>query len=88
MEEVKRGDFIIHNAGGKTTAISRVEEDCKSENKPNSLNDGENRWENDGWKVDTEYYNLSSPLSISDLKDWTKSILERAALLPQRKESH
>ena len=88
MKEVKKGDFIIHNAGGKITAISRVKEDCKSENKPNSLDDEENLWENDGWKVDTEYYDLSSPLSISDLKDWTKSILERTALLPQRKESH
>ena len=67
MKEVKKGDLIIHNAGGKITAISRVEEDCKSENKPNSLNDEENRWENDGWKVNTEYYDLSSPLPISDL---------------------
>ena len=72
MKEVKKGDFIIHNAGGKITAISRVQEDCKSENKPNSLNDEENRWENDGWKVNTEYYDLTSPLPISDLKDWTK----------------
>ena len=26
MEDVKKGDFIINNAGGKITAISRVKE--------------------------------------------------------------
>lgn len=37
MKEVRRGDYILHNSGGKISAISVVKEDCKSGSQPREL---------------------------------------------------
>lgn len=72
MEEVKKGDFIIHNAGRQLTAISEVEEDCQSQDKPKTLNDETNEWDNDGWMISAKYFEFSSPLPTADIKEWMK----------------
>ena len=58
MKEVRKGDFLIHNSGGKLSAISVVKEDCKSGGQPRELKDGQNEydWDDDGWVIYTQYY--------------------------------
>ena len=72
MMEVRKGDFIIHNSGGKLSAISVVQEDCKSGSQPIELRNGQNEydWDDDGWLVNTEYYEFTSPIINSDLVAW------------------
>lgn len=72
MKEVHRGDFLIHNSGGKLSAISVVKEDCKSGGQPRELKDGQNEydWDDDGWIIYTKYYDFTTPLINSDLITW------------------
>lgn len=37
MKGVKKGDYLIHNSGAKLSAISVVNEDCKSGGQPKEL---------------------------------------------------
>lgn len=72
MMEVRKGDFIVHNSGGKLSAISVVKEDCKSGSQPIELRDGQNEydWGDDGWLINTEYYEFTAPIITSDLVTW------------------
>jgi len=72
MRSVKKGDYIIHNSGGKLSAISVVTDGCKSENQPRELKYGQNDydWDDDGWMVRTKYYDFDIPLLTSDLVEW------------------
>ena len=72
MKSVKKGDFILHNSGGKLSAISVVKEDCKSGTQPHELKVGQNEyeWDDDGWVVNTEYYDFDVPLLTADLVEW------------------
>ena len=72
MKEVRKGDFLIHNSGGKLSAISVVKEDCKSGGQPRELKDGQNEydWDDDGWVIYTQYYDFTTPLINSDLTTW------------------
>lgn len=72
MREVKRGDFILHNSGGKISSISIVKKDCYGANQPKEVKSGQSEydWDDDGWRIDTEYYDFDTPLLNSDLKLW------------------
>lgn len=72
MKEVRKGDFLIHNSGGKLSAISVVKEDCKSGGQPKELKNGQNEydWDDDGWVIYTQYYDFTTPLINSDLTTW------------------
>ena len=72
MKNVKKGDYIIHNSGGKLSAISIVKEDCKSGGQPKELKNGQNEydWDDDGWVIYTKYYDFTTPLINSDLTTW------------------
>ena len=72
MKSVRKGDFIIHNSGRKLSAISVVQEDCKSGGQPKELKEGQNTydWDDDGWVVNTKYYDFDVPLLTYDLVEW------------------
>ena len=72
MKDVRKGDFIIHNSGGRLSAISIVKEDCKSGGQPKELKNGQNEydWDDDGWVIYTHYYDFTTPLINSDLVTW------------------
>lgn len=72
MKSVRKGDFIIHNSGGRLSAISVVKEDCKSGGQPHELKVGQNEydWDDDGWVVNTKYYDFDVPLLTADLVEW------------------
>lgn len=82
MESVKKGDFIIHNSGGKISAISIAQEDCSPRTQPKELKEGQNTydWDDDGWGVNTKYYDFDVPLSTSSMIEWAiKNYTENSA---------
>lgn len=75
MQSVKKGDFIIHNSGRKLSAISIVQEGCKSGSQPKELKDKQNEyeWNDDGWIIKTKYYDFEVPLLTADLTTWARA---------------
>lgn len=63
MTQVKKGDVIIHSFRKKIIAISVAKTDCYSSNQPIELG---NQWDNDGWRVDTQYYLFRNCIMTSD----------------------
>lgn len=92
MNEVRRGDFILHNSGGKISAISVVQRDCYDDTQPDELKTGqkEYEWDDDGYRIDTKYYDFDTPLINADLKLWavnhpaTDSCFDRVGKLKLR----
>ena len=74
MKEVRRGDYILHNSGGRISAISVVKEDCKSGSQPRELKTANSiyEWDDDGWVVNTKYYDFDHPVLTSNLREWAK----------------
>lgn len=74
MKEVRRGDYILHNSGGRISAISVVKEDCKSGSQPRELKTANSiyEWDDDGWIVYTKYYDFDNPVLTSNLREWAK----------------
>lgn len=72
MTSAKRGDFVLHNSGGKISAISVVMKDCYDALQPDEIHNSqiEYDWSNDGYHVDTEYYDFDIPLINSDIAAW------------------
>lgn len=72
MTSVKRGDFILHNSGGKLSSISVVVKDCYGSIQPDELRNRqtEYKWSDDGYRVDTEYYDFKTPLINSEIAQW------------------
>lgn len=82
MRTVKKGDYILHNSGRKISAISVVQEDCKTGVQPQELKQGktEKSWNDEGWIIKTQYYDFSTPILTSDLVEWaTKNYRENSA---------
>lgn len=63
MKQVKNGDIIIHSYMKNIKAISIAKCDCYSANRPVEIVD---EWNNDGWRVDTQYYFFKNCLITSD----------------------
>lgn len=74
MTSVKRGDFILHNSGGMISAISVADGDCYDAKQPEELrrSQTEYKWGDDGYRIDTKYYDFDVPLINSDIVDWAK----------------
>lgn len=74
MQTVKKGDYILHNSGRKISAISVVQEDCKTGAQPQELKQGktEKSWNDEGWIIKTQYYDFTTPILTSDLVEWAK----------------
>jgi hypothetical protein len=56
MTSVKRGDFILHNSGGKISSISIAVKDCYEAMQPDELHNSQTEyaWSDDGYRIDTE----------------------------------
>lgn len=72
MEEVRKGDVIIHSVNKEIKAISIATSNCYSANQPDELK-REEMWEDDGYMVDCQYIDIRYPIITSDYMD---SILE------------
>ncbi|WP_129727953.1 HNH endonuclease [Ectobacillus funiculus] len=65
MLEVKKSDLIIHSYLKKIVAISIASSNAYSAYQPEELQK-EKLWEDEGWRVDTKYYEIKKPIITSD----------------------
>ena len=74
MQSVKKGDYILHNKGGMIAAISVAKENCYTAIQPEEVRDnsGEYNWDDNGFRIDTEYFDFSTPLLTAHLAQWAK----------------
>lgn len=63
VSRVKAGDFIFHYADGNLRAISSAKNDGYRAKKEL----GDDRWSEDGWRVDSDYCGLSRPVPIQEV---------------------
>ena len=66
MKSVKRGDVIIHSYKKRIMAISIAKRDVYAANRPTELS---NEWQQEGWRVDSEYIPFSEQIVTSDIMD-------------------
>ena len=74
MTEIRKGDYILHSVNGKIMAISVADSDCYEANQPKELEAAETTvdWNNDGYRVDTHYYDFDNPLNITEHSEWLR----------------
>lgn len=72
MTCIKKGDVIFHNCNSYLVAISVAQTNCYEANRPKELVSPITKWNDEGYRVDTIYYDLKSPLLVTDYKDWLK----------------
>ena len=74
MQNVKKGDYILHNKGGMIAAISVAKDNCYTAIQPEEVRDnsGEYTWDDNGFRIDTEYFDFSTPLLTAHLAQWAK----------------
>lgn len=74
MTDIRKGDYIIHSVKGKIMAISVAETDCYEANQPKELIAAETTvdWNDEGYRVDTYYYDFDNPLNITEHSEWFK----------------
>ena len=72
MEEIHKGDFILHNYNGKIVAISIAESDCYVADQPETLITAEKSitWNIEGFMVKCTYYDFDVPLKTKGLTQW------------------
>ena len=74
MQNVKKGDYILHNKGGEIAAISIAKSNCYTAIQPEEVRDnsGSYDWNDNGFRIDTEYFDFSTALRTSHLVQWAK----------------
>ena len=72
MTNVHKGDFILHNSNGKVMSISIAQTDCHSGRQPHELAiaDTTVTWDDDGYRIDTEYFDFDEPLITTNHTQW------------------
>lgn len=72
MTNIKKGDFILHNSNGKIMSISIAKADCKDGKQPRELSNANTTvsWNDDGYRIDTEYFDMDVPLKVINHKQW------------------
>jgi hypothetical protein len=65
MQEVKKGDLIIHSYLKKIVAVSIAISDAYAAIQPKELQE-ERLWEDEGWRVDTKYLLIKKPVITSE----------------------
>ncbi len=72
MTKIHKGDFILYNSNGKIVSISIAREDCRSAQQPQELIDADTtvKWDNLGYRVDTDYFDFDHPVKTTDYSDW------------------
>lgn len=75
MTNIKKGDVIFHNVNGKLKAVSIAENDCYVAQQPQELVNAKTsvEWDNEGYRIDCKYYQLETPLLVSNCQNWLKS---------------
>lgn len=78
MTQIKKGDFILHSESGKLKAISYAKSNCYEEQQPQELIDVTKytEWNNEGYKVDCEYFDFETPVPVINYKNWLKDNYE------------
>lgn len=72
LEDVRKGDIILHANKGFIQAISVAEGEAYSCSRPGALDEAD-QWEKDGLKVDCQYTLLRKPINYRAYKDVTKN---------------
>lgn len=72
MKEVQAGDVIFHGANRETYAISIAKESYYESEQPrfNELVAGEGTWNKHGYRIDSDYTILKSPLDMKKHSSW------------------
>lgn len=72
MLEIKKGDFIIHQADTAIQAISIAKTDCYDSQQPLALKNADKdiEWDDEGYRVDVDYVKLDVPLNMRNYKEW------------------
>lgn len=72
MTRIKKDDFILHNQNGKIVAISIAQIDCYEDQQPKELSQALTtvQWNNDGYRVDTKYFEFEKPVKTTEYKEW------------------
>lgn len=73
MTFIKKGDFILHNFNGRLMAISIAQTDCFKDEKPSDKYSKGTPWDVDGYRVNTVYKELETPVKVTDHKNWLKN---------------
>lgn len=74
MKDVKPGDVVLHAENKKTRALSIVTRGCYLSKQPIELKALKKNydWKDDGYRVDSTYYELTTPLSMTEHYEWFK----------------
>ena len=72
MTEIRKNDFILHNSNGRVMSISIAKADCYEANQPQELSDANTtvEWDDDGYRVDTDYFDFDVPIRTTEYTDW------------------
>lgn len=72
MTNIKEDDFILHNENGKVVAISVAQTDCYEARQPKELSEADTtvKWDDEGYRIDTDYFEFDVPLITTNYKDW------------------
>jgi hypothetical protein len=65
---VKKGDITFHSYYGNLVALSIAKSDCFEANQPIELQ-REHHWENDGRRVNCNYFIVPNPIPFADYKE-------------------
>lgn len=68
MTKILKGDYILHNCNGKIVSISVASSNCYESSRPSEFAAYE--WRDDGYMVDTEYFDLPIPVITRNYKTW------------------
>lgn len=72
MTNIRKGDFILHNSNGKIVSISVAKDDYYDATQPHELSAAATTvdWDDDGYRVDTEYFDFDVPVVATKYKSW------------------
>ncbi len=72
MTKIRKGDFILHNSNGKVMSLSIAKDDYYEANQPKELSDADTtvKWDDEGYRVDTEYFDFDVPLITTNYAGW------------------
>ena len=80
MEDIHKGDFILHNNNSEIYAISVAKTDCYDSVQPKELfiaSDG--AWDHEGFRIDCDYYVLDHSFDLSLARDWLAENYDRSS---------
>ena len=64
MDEVNKGDIILHYANGSLRYVSKVKEPAVEKEKPEKIRDTDDVWGRKGRLIKTEYHNLDPVINL------------------------